>query len=70
MRKHPSRLGIQLKYPVYKKLCTLIVLSAVAPLAVHDVKNGKSCDGNEEERAIGAWRKNGVEDSVNAASTP
>ena len=55
VRKHPSRLGMQLKYPVYKKLCIhlrkLIVLSAVAALAVSLSRrqNGKSGDGSEEE---------------------
>ena len=34
VHKHPSRLGMQLKDPVYKKLCTFIVPSAVAALAV------------------------------------
>ena len=58
VRKHPSRLGMQLKHPVYKKLCT-IVLSAVAALAVSLSRrqNGKSCDGSEEERARSLARK-------------
>ena len=67
VRKHPSRLGMQLKYPVYKKLRTLrkfIVLGAVAALAALAVslsrrQNGKNCDGSEGELA---WRENGRED--------
>jgi len=35
VHKHPSHLGMQLKYPVYQKLCTLMqVLSTVVALAV------------------------------------
>ena len=58
VRKHLSRLGMQLKHPVYKKLCT-IVLSAVAALAVSLSRrqNGKSCEGSEEEKARSLARK-------------
>ena len=57
MRKHPSHLGMQLKDPVYKKLCIhlrkFIVPSAVAALAVSLSRRHKSknCDESEEERA-------------------
>ena len=62
--KHPPRLGMQLKYPVYKKVCTLrklIVLSAVAALAVSlsQRQNAKSCDGSDEERASEANKARG-----------
>ena len=59
VRKHPSSLGVQLKYLVYKNLRKFIVLSAVAALAVSLSRrqNGKNCDGNEEERARSLARK-------------
>ena len=65
VHKHPSRLGMQLKHPVYKKVVYLrkfIILSTVAALAVSSQRqNGKSCDGSKKERGR-AWRKNGGED--------
>ena len=50
--KHPSHFGMQLEYPVYKKLRKFIVLSAVVALVVSLLQrqNGKNCDGREEER--------------------
>ena len=67
--KYPSRLEMQLKHPVYKKLYA-IVLSTVAVLAVSLSQNGKSCDGNEEEKARSLARKRRGRQSVNVASTP
>ena len=62
VRKHPSHFGMQLEYPVYKKLHKFIVLSAVVALAVSlsQRQNGKNCDGREEERAwslVQKWRR-------------
>ena len=59
--KHPSRLGMQLKDPVYKKLCTLTVRKFIVPSTVVVLvvslpwcQNGKkNCDESKEERA---WR--------------
>ena len=46
MCKHPSHFGMQLEYPVYKKLHKFIVLSAVVVLVVSLLQrqNGKSCE--------------------------
>ena len=58
MRKHLSRLGMQLKVPVYKNCVHLrkfVVPSAVAALVVSLSKN---CDeSNEEELARRLMRK-------------
>ena len=57
VRKHPSRLGMQLKVSVYKKCVHVrkfVVPSAVAALAV---SLSKSCDESEEERARRLTRK-------------
>ena len=75
VRKHPSRLGMQLNILFTKScihLCKFIVLSAVAALVVSLSRrqNGKSCDGSEEERARSLVRKWRRRQSVNAASTP
>ena len=51
VHKHPSRIGMQLKVPVYKKCVhsrKFVVPSTVAALAVSLSKN---CDESEEERA-------------------
>ena len=74
MHKHPSRLGMQLKYPVYKNLCKLrkfIVLSTVAALAVSmsQHENGKNCDGSEEERARSLAHKRERRQSIKAVIT-
>ena len=69
VRNHPSHLGMQLKYPVYKKCVHLhkfIVLSVVAALAVSLLRrqNGKNCNGYEEETAMSLAQKNRREDRV------
>ena len=59
VRKHPSCLGMQLKYLVYKKLCTLtkcIVLSTVASLLRRKVVMGVG------KKELGALREKGRED--------
>ena len=65
VRKHPSHLGMQLKYLV-KKSCVHLrkftVLSTVAAKSdCHDIKMAKVVTG-ARKKELGAWRENGGED--------
>ena len=75
VRKHPSHIGMQLKYPVYKICVHLRVYhsqccSGASGLIVTTSKWQKNWNRSKEERARSLARKRKRRLSVNAATTP